>query len=373
MSTPLDPIKPNSNSEEPKPVSPSAPPPGPLTPDDAGSQALADALRSSFVIVKAVMVLLVIVFFASGVFTVPSQERAIVLRFGRPVGTGEEQLLGPGLHWSFPYPIDEIVRIPISQIQTVTSTTGWYAVPPGEPDDENAQAMTDRLNPAADGYTLTGDGNIIHVRATLRYRINNPLGYTLDFVNASNILQHILDNSLIHASAQYTVDQALKSSYLAFSETIVSRVRQLIDRQGLGVTIENADIYPMAPRQVKAAFNDVVTADLKRRQTISEAQSYASSNITTAVSEARVIVNNSETERSQLVHALGAEAKYFTNQLPYYRSNPELFLVRLQTESIQRMLTNAQFKVMRVDSGDKPMRVLVSPEPEKPNMPPARR
>ena len=41
---------------------------GSLTPVDAGSQALSEALRSSFAIVKVVMVILVVVFLASGFF-----------------------------------------------------------------------------------------------------------------------------------------------------------------------------------------------------------------------------------------------------------------------------------------------------------------
>ena len=85
----------------------------PMTPDDAGSQALAEALRSSFAIVKFVMVALVIVFLASGIFQVGPQEKAVILRFGRTIGAGQQALLGPGLHWSFPYPIDEVVKIPI--------------------------------------------------------------------------------------------------------------------------------------------------------------------------------------------------------------------------------------------------------------------
>ena len=44
--------------------------------EEAGSQALSDALSSSFVIVKVVMALLVVVFLCSGMFTVPSSERA---------------------------------------------------------------------------------------------------------------------------------------------------------------------------------------------------------------------------------------------------------------------------------------------------------
>src|SRR5690242_5033923 len=96
------------------------PPPGgsPETPVDAGSQALSEALRSSFGIVKFVMVLLVLLFAGSGIFTVGPQQQAMILRLGRPVGEGKAALLGPGLYWSWPYPIDEYVRVPITSIQT---------------------------------------------------------------------------------------------------------------------------------------------------------------------------------------------------------------------------------------------------------------
>src|SRR5688500_6875555 len=156
------------------------PPPGQPNPaviEEVGSRALSDALRSSFVIVKILMVGLVILFFFSGIFTVPSQERAIILRFGKPVGSGAEQLLGPGLHGSCPRPIDEIVRIPSGEVQTVNSSAGWYQTTPEQEAAGNEQATTSTLNPAVDGYTLTSDGNIIHVRASVRYRISEPLNY----------------------------------------------------------------------------------------------------------------------------------------------------------------------------------------------------
>ena len=103
------------------------PAPAPVTPDDAGSQALAEALHSSFAIVKVVMVLMVLAFFSSGFFTIGPQEKAVILRFGRLVGEDEKVLLNSGWHWSYPYPIDEVVKIPIRKIQTINSTVGWYA------------------------------------------------------------------------------------------------------------------------------------------------------------------------------------------------------------------------------------------------------
>ena len=71
----------------------------PETPVDAGSQALAEALRSSFAIVKFVMVALVLVFLGSGFFQVGPQEQAIILCFGKTVVQGKQVLLGSGLHW----------------------------------------------------------------------------------------------------------------------------------------------------------------------------------------------------------------------------------------------------------------------------------
>jgi hypothetical protein len=54
---------------------PNVPPPGGAPPaEDAGSQALAEALRSSFFIVQIIMVVLVLVFLFSGFYTVGPQE-----------------------------------------------------------------------------------------------------------------------------------------------------------------------------------------------------------------------------------------------------------------------------------------------------------
>src|SRR6267154_1342242 len=136
---------------------------------DAGSRALAEALRSSFAIVKIVMVLMVVAFFCSGFFTVGPQEKAVILRFGKPVGEGQKALLSAGLHWSLPYPIDEVVKIPITEIQKVSSNNGWYLTTPEAELSGEEMPAGQSLNPAIDGYALTADRNIIHTRVTLSY------------------------------------------------------------------------------------------------------------------------------------------------------------------------------------------------------------
>jgi membrane protease subunit HflK len=322
--------------------------PAPVSIEEAGSQAFSEALKSSFTIVKVVMVILVIVFFASGIFTVPSGGSAIVLRFGKPVGGANGRLLGPGLHWAFPYPVDEIVPIPGGQLHTVRSTAGWYATSPEMEASKSEPEPGLSLNPATDGFTLTADGNIIHVRSQLRYRIDNPIRYIFGFSNgtndshfagASNLVQNALNNALFHTSARYTVDQAL-ADRTGFKERVLARVNDLVTEQNLGIKVESADLDLIAPRQVKPKFDEVTTASQEADNARSTAQGYANEIVSRAQGEAAALVNAGVVASNQVVQAVQAETKYLTDQLPYFQRDPQLYFKRLQIEALQRILTN---------------------------------
>ena len=186
------------NGDTNKPVAADAPPT-----DDAGSQALDAALKSSFFIVKIIMVGLVVVFLASGFFTVDQQHKAILLRFGKPVGEGANALLGPGAHWAFPAPIDEKEFIPFTSVQTADSTLGWY-----QSNEERERGMEpgmpgDRLSPASSSYVLTADTNIIHVRASVRYTITDPIAFHFDFVDAPVFITNALNSALLSVASRF--------------------------------------------------------------------------------------------------------------------------------------------------------------------------
>lgn len=353
------------------PVTPGGP--GDNAVDDAGSRALADALRASFAIVKVVMILLVLVFFGSGIFTVSSQEKAIVLRFGKPVGaTPQEQLLGPGIHWSFPYPIDEVVRIPIGEIQTVRSTAGWYFTTPEMEATNTEMEAGPSLTPGQDGYTITADGNIIHVRTELRYTIVDPLSYLMNFVQASNVVQNILDNALFFASSQFTVDQALTSDRTAFQERVLARVRNLAEERRLGINIQQGDVRVIAPRQTRAAFDAALAAEIERRKALDDANAYAGRIVSTASGEAQSVVNAGKTEFARIVEGVSAEARYFKDQLPHYQNNPQLFAQRVQVETLGRVMTNVQRKILvqqRADGKPTELRLNLNDEPVRPVAP----
>ena len=104
----------------------------PTTESDAAGKSLSEALEVSFTILKVIMIILVIAFLASGFKTVGGDEKALVLRFGKIRGIGDKRVLGPGLHWILPYPIDEIVKIPVERKDNLEINTFWYYLTPNE-------------------------------------------------------------------------------------------------------------------------------------------------------------------------------------------------------------------------------------------------
>jgi len=337
--------------------------------EDAGAQALSEALRSSFKVVKFLMALLVVAFFVSGVFTVRPNQVAIKLRFGKPVGVGSGQLLKPGLHWSCPYPIEEIVYVPVGESRTITSTAGWYHLTDEEKASGQEPAAQPSLRPGVDGYTLTGDGNIIHVQATLSYRISDPLGYAFNFTDITNVLQHVLDNALFHASARFSADDALYRNQLGFQEAVLSQVGRSIEALRLGVTVEPREVVPRPPLYVRAAFDDVTKAQQEGDRKVLEAETYARGATNRALGEASVIVQDGVTRGNSLLQTVAADADRFQKLLPRYEEDPELFEQRFLAETWGRVLTNSEFKVFlprRADGKLRELRLQLSREPEVP-------
>jgi membrane protease subunit HflK len=347
-------------------------PHSPETPVDAGSQALTEALRSSFAIVRIVMFLLVVVFLSSGFFKVEPNERAMILHYGKPKGEGDKALLGPGLHWSFPYPIDEVQKVSVTGVQKVNSSVGWYATTPEQELAGTEPYAGATLNPAVDGYTLTADANIIHVRSTLSYHVVDPVRYTFGFVAATNVIQNALNNAIVYASANFKVDDILTKDKAGFQGAIEKRATELLDKDNVGVAVDQCDVQTTWPRQqaVKAAFSAVTSAQIERDQKLQEASSFTNQVLTAAVATSNSIVNLAEAQRVQYVNDLSSRATNFLNILPRYRTNADLFVQQRFNEAMGRVLTNIQEKIYvpeRLDGKTRDLWLLLNREPTKPS------
>lgn len=362
----------DEQEHDPSARAPGSAAPAPDTPEDAGSQALADALRSSFAIVRFLMAALVILFFGSGFFQIGPQEQAVILRFGKPVGgAGPKALLGPGgLHWAFPYPIDEVVRIPIKEIQSVTSTIGWFYLTPEQAVAFKATGVVPSaggtLNPAVDGYVITADRNIIHVSATLYYQVDDPFHYMFDFVSASNLVQNALNNAVLYTAAHFGADDVLYSDVAGFKDAVQQRAAQLAARERLGITIKQCTVEKSPPRQLKNIFDQVTDARQNRSRLLDEAHTVEFQMTNGATAVAAAIIYEAISASSNYVASIQADANVFTNVLPNYRINPGLYEQRELVRVMGQALTNANFKAyLPTTANGEPveLRLLLNREP----------
>ena len=151
-----------------------------------------------------------------------------------------------------------------------------------------------------------------------------------------------------------------------------SRFEQLVAKHTLGITeiqIDNMQVIP--PRQLKEAFARVSEAEVRRAKELNDAKSYENQTISKARAEAEARKNAGETERTRLVEFIAAEVERFTNNLPAWRANRELFTQQRQAEAMKIIYTNAQEKIVapaRGSGASRELRLQINREPPKPRV-----
>jgi len=309
--------------------------------EDSTTLALADALSSSFKIIQGLMIGLVVIFLGSGFFTVEPNEVAVKLRFGKPVGTGEDRILQQGLHWSPPSPIGEIVKIPIGETRSVVATNCWYAVTPEMEISGQLPYATSSLRPGVDGYAITSDENIIHARADAKYLISDPVAFKFDFLDVEDLLRNALNNALLFAAAQTTADDALYRDRVGFKDRVRLRFLNNIQKAQLGIRLQSLDVQTFPPMFVKEAFDQVTQTEQAVSQMRNEAEGDAAQTLRRAQGEAQAIINQGMSRSNLITSRVIADAKVFEQLKPHYEANPQFFRSRLLIERMGRILTQA--------------------------------
>ena len=319
--------------------------------DNNRHQALSDALKSSFIIIRFVMLAVVAVIVGSGVLMVEQNQVAILLRFGKPVITEGNPLLQPGLHFAFPDPIDEKVFVNVGEAMSVKSSVGWYKVDPEREIRGLGPEPKGFLVPRQDGYLMSADGNIFHAQATLKYRISDPLKFALDFQSTTNVLRDLLDNSLVHSAAQFTAQEAIYSKQAEFKEAITAQLNNMVNDYRLGIVMDPLDLEVRPPADVREAFEMVMAKDQEWSQLMSEAQSYKNEVTLKAIGEAEAIKLSGISRSNQVVRMLASDAEFFKGQIDSYKQNPSLFERRVMMQIVGPILTNAT-DIFLVPSGE---------------------
>ncbi len=337
-------------------------------PLDPGRQALADALQVSFRLLTGVMVLLAVAYLASGLFIVQEHERAYVLVLGRISGVGAERVKEPGLHWTWPKPVAEIVRVPAARIQHMDIDTHWYEQLPGhEWDPEFGRSVRESLRPLQDGYLLTGDANIVHTRWGLRYTIRDPEAYIFRVREAEQILHKELDRAALSVAQRWPVDRALRTDIEMFRHTVDQELRTRLHTLELGLEVHRLDLLAVTPPlQVAEAFEAVIEAEQDRSRSISSARAYAARVANETQGDTARVQAEASAERQRVVSEAEADADFFTSVLAAFQAQPEVLTQTLWQDRIRDVLARVDRKQILHEraEGQRELRLQLSPPRE---------
>ena len=351
---------------------------------DVASQALNEALRVSFRLLKVAMLLVALLFLGSGIFTVKQHERAFILRFGQvvqhtdPVTGRPTPIVGPGLHFAWPFLIDEVVRFPVQRELDLLVSSFWYLEPPpGE-----KMTAPPSLAPGLGGYNLTGDVNILHSRWIVRYTVADPvkfcerLGGPAELASdepSSTIrmlLTHLTESAVIRTMARYQVDDAYRGRRSELQRDVKKAlIAQLQSPEThFGIEISNVILEVITPPlQARKAFDDVTMAGEESRKLVETAWGYKSKTETEAGGQAERIRSEARAYATQLVAEAQADASYMSELFKQYPTDRRMlshFLRQRLIETLEEVFQAAEEIYVYDPSAKSEFRLYLARDPD---------
>jgi regulator of protease activity HflC (stomatin/prohibitin superfamily) len=357
----------------------------------AGLHALVRMLHVIFIGLRVLIVGIFVWLVFSGIFFVREHEEAMLFRFGKLVKKNNQELLTSGhWYWAWPYPIDRVQRISAQRSATVVTKQFWVK---GDPNQQMAGSPEESaLIPGQDGYLVTGDANIMHMLWSVTYRVPNAKTYYLNLYQdpetlpgeqpkrkrgAEAIIEDLLSNAVVQEVANWKVEDVLTISRRQGDEVregldvaVRQRLQKIIDKLDLGIELQQVSVInPQPPMATQNAFREVVDASQDYQTELEKAQAYASRKEAEVLGQSAKIQAEARAYKTRIVETVKANSEYFLKVLDEHRQNPETMLFSLYTDTLRDVLNRVENKyvIHSSQSGKQEVRLMLGPEPEKPN------
>jgi membrane protease subunit HflK len=275
------------------------------------------------------LIMIAIIWAMSGLYTIREAERGVVTRFGQ-----FSHLVEPGLNWK-PNFIDQVRTVNVETVQEL----------------------------ATSGVMLTSDENVINVEMNVQYRITNPKNYLYSVTDPDDSLRQATDSALRGVIGQFTMDRILTEGRTVIRNETKRELDRTILPYSMGITLLDANFQAARPpEQVKASFDDAISARENREQYVREAEAYANEVQPQANGKARRILEEAKAYKERIVLEAQGEAERFNSILPQYRASPEVTKKRLYIESMERILAKTQKVLVNNNSNS----LIISPSSQLP-------
>ena len=320
------------------------------------------------IIIVAVIALIVVIWAATGVYTISPGENASRRLFGAVQGNPVTQ---EGLQWWWPSPVGQ--RDVVLVTETRRMELGFRS--------NDAATVTPFLEEA---LMISGDLNIVDVQMVVQYRINNLNSFLFNVDDPGETGRGIAEGrpdgrtlkdgaeaALRLVVGQRSIDDVLVRNREVVETETRRRLQEIMDTYSSGIEVISVQLQDVkAPEEVRDAFDDVLRARQELVTRINQAEAYAADVIPRARGDAQRIIEEAEAFRQARIQTANGEAQQFEAVLDEYESSPDVTRQRLYLEALEQVLPNVS-KII-VDPDTDPVLILgqegsVIPAPIGPN------
>lgn len=283
---------------------------------------LASRLGGGGVGLAAVLIiaLIVIIWAATGIYTVSPGEQAALRLFG---AAQANTVTETGLNWWWPSPVGN--RDVVQVVETRRMELGFRRSDNGGPD----------APVPVEAQMISGDLNIIDVQMVVQYNIKDLNSYLFrvddpgeDAGTQRNIpagrpdgrtLKDATEAALRLVVGQRSLGEVLAEERLNLQRSTHDKLQEILDSYETGINIISVELQKVeAPEDVRAAFNDVLQARQDKVTATNQAQAYENQVIPEARGRAEQIIQPAEAFKRARIERARGEADQFLSILQQY-------------------------------------------------------
>jgi membrane protease subunit HflK len=271
------------------------------------------------------LVLILLVWLASGFYIVDASQRGLVLQFGKFKEATES-----GLRWRLPYPIQSHELVNISGVRTIE--VGYRG-------SEKNKVLKEAL-------MLTDDENIINIQFAVQYILKDPVEYIFNNRTPDDAVMQVAETAIREIVGKSKMDFVLYEGREQIAVNASKLMQDILDRYQTGILISKVTMQnAQPPEQVQAAFDDAVKAGQDRERQKNEGQAYANDVVPKAQGTAARLLQEADGYKQRLIATAEGDASRFKQINTEYAKAPEVTRSRMYLETMQQIYANTS-KVM---------------------------
>lgn len=269
-------------------------------------------------------IIILLIWLASGIYMISPREEGVVRRFGKMV-----RRASPGLNYHLPWPFEKADTPKVEEIKRLEiGFRTIYAGPPARYRFIEKESLM-----------LTGDENIVDAQIIVQYKIKDAPHYLFKVKDPRGTLRDASEAALRQAIGANTIDDALTVGRLRIQQEIKALLQRIMDDYESGLSITEVKFQTVRPpKEVDAAFKDVVSAKEDKERLIYEARGYQEDIIPKAKGKAAQMVRGAEAYEAERTARAKGDATRFLSVLKEYNKAKSVTKKRLYLETMEEIL-----------------------------------